>query len=111
MLYDHAGVAPAYLGDTGGTEEQSVVVPTSSSRPTYWIYHEVWRLLTRPARAARWRTIRQGKDAIFDWRDPLPFLMVHHAQIPWLLLQNLRRRGAWVRVDFNIGKLVEPAGD
>ena len=37
--------------------------------------------------------------------------MVHHVQIPWLLLQNLRRRGAWLRIDFNIGKLVEPAGD
>ncbi len=108
MLYDHAGVAPAYLGD--GVQEQ-VVVPTPTSRPTYWIYHELWRLLTGPARAARWRTIRAGKDAIFDWHDPRPFLMVHHVQIPWLLLQNLRRRGAWVRVDFNIGKLVEPAGD
>ena len=108
MLYDHTGVAPAYLGDG---DDQRVVVPTSASRPTYWIYHEAWRLLTGPAKVSRWRTILAGKDAIFDWRDPLPFLMVHHVQIPWLLVQNLLRRGAWVRVDFNIGKLVEPAGD
>ena len=54
--------------------------------------------------------ILRGTDAIFDWDDPLPFLMVHHLQIPWLLLRNLRRRPDWIRIDFNIGKLVEPAG-
>ena len=37
--------------------------------------------------------------------------MVHHAQIPSLLLDNLRRGAPWLRIDFNIGKLVEPAGD
>jgi hypothetical protein len=57
------------------------------------------------------RTIARGKDAIFDWNDPLPFLMVHHAHIPWLLIQNLLHGKDWVRIDFNIGKLVEPAGD
>ncbi len=107
MLYDHDGLAPAYLDDTG----VGVVVPTRTSRPTYWIYHELWRLLTGPEKAARLRTILAGKDAIFDVADPLPFFMEHHVQIPWLLLENLRRGGSWIRVDFNIGKLVEPAGD
>ena len=37
--------------------------------------------------------------------------MVHHLQIPWLLLRNLVQRKGWIRIDFNIGKLVEPAGD
>ena len=60
---------------------------------------------------ARLRTIARGKDAIFDWADPLPFLMVHHAQIPSLLLDNLRHGRGWLRIDFNIGKLVEAAGD
>ena len=57
------------------------------------------------ARSAR------GTDAIFDRADPLPFFVEHHVQIPWLLLQNLRRGGSWIRVDFNIGKLVEAGGD
>jgi hypothetical protein len=59
----------------------------------------------------RLQIITRGKDAIFDWSDPLPFLMVHHAQIPWLLLENLRHLKGWIRIDFNIGKLVELAGD
>jgi hypothetical protein len=107
LFHDHPGLADAYLED-GGPE----IRPLPSSRPTYWLYHELWRLLARPATVReRWRTIRRGKEAIFDWSDPLPFLVVHHAQIPWLLLGNLVRGRPWIRVDFNIGKLVEPAGD
>lgn len=107
MFYDHPDVAKAYL-----EADVPVVRPRESSRPTYWLYHEVWRLMTRPGDLAqRWSVISRGKDAIFDWSDPLPFLMVHHAQIPWLLMDNLRHRKSWIRVDFNIGKLVEPAGD
>ena len=94
MFYDHPGLAAAYL-DPGAP----AVKPTAASRPTYWIY--------RQPRAP----VRPGKDAIFDWNDPMPFLMVHHLQIPWLLAGNLIRGKDWIRIDFNIGKLVEPAGD
>ena len=107
MFYDHPGVAPAYL-------ERSVekIEPRPASRPTYWLYHELWRLLTHPSTfRARWQTVSSGKEAIFDWSDPLPFLMVHHAQIPWLLMGNLVHGRPWTRVDFNIGKLIEPGGD
>ena len=107
MFYDHPGLARAYLED-----DVPVIEPAPGSRPTYWIYHEVWRLITEPGqRLSRLRVILRGKDAIFDWADPLPFLLVHHLQIPWLLAGNLLRRKDWIRIDFNIGKLVEPAGD
>jgi predicted ATP-grasp superfamily ATP-dependent carboligase len=110
MFYNHPGVAEAYLAP--GT---TMIQPLPSSRPTYWLYHEIWRLathLTQPAIVwQRLKIIAQGKDAIFDWADPLPFLLVHHLQIPWLLLQNLRQGKGWVRIDFNIGKLVERGGD
>jgi carbamoylphosphate synthase large subunit len=106
MLRDHDGVAAAYLDEVA----DPVLEPAPGSRPTYWIYHELWRLLTRPSRA-RWRTITSGTDAIFDPTDPLPYLLVHHLQIPSLLLSSLCRGGSWIRVDFNIGKLVAPGGD
>ena len=106
MFYNHPDVARAYL-----ESDFPVIQPLKSSRPTYWIYHEIWRLVTQPTKIAyRLKVILRGKDAIFDWSDPLPFLMVHHAQIPWLLIENLRKRNGWIRIDFNIGKLVEPAG-
>jgi hypothetical protein len=107
MFYNHPDVARAYL-----ESDFSLIQPLESSRPTYWIYHEIWRLVTQPTQIGqRLKIIASGKDAIFDWADPLPFLMVHHAQIPWLLLENLRQLKGWMRIDFNIGKLVEPAGD
>lgn len=107
MFYDHPDVARAYLDD-----EFPMIKPLATSRPTYWIYHELWRLVTQPKNIRfRLAIIRRGKDAIFDWNDPLPFLMVHHAQLPWLLLNNLLHLRYWLRIDFNIGKLVEPAGD
>jgi hypothetical protein len=37
--------------------------------------------------------------------------MVHHLQISALLIDNLRRRRGWTKIDFNIGKLVEVGGD
>lgn len=107
MFYNHPDVARAYL-----ESDFPVIQPLKSSRPTYWIYHEIWRLVTQPTKISkRFKVILRGKDAIFDWSDPLPFLMIHHAQIPWLLIENLRKRNGWIRIDFNIGKLDEPAGD
>ncbi|MFI5509073.1 ATP-grasp domain-containing protein [Mycobacterium sp. NPDC051804] len=106
MFYDHPAVAEAYLQDG-----HALITPTPASRPTYWLYHEVWRLLTEPNRRARLRTILRGTDAILTRWDPLPFFAVHHVQMPSLLWQNLRRRHSWTRMDFNIGKLVETGGD
>ncbi|KAM3095235.1 hypothetical protein ACKFKF_25505 [Phormidesmis sp. 146-12] len=119
MFYNHRDVADAYLTDKPFPKP---LQPLPTSKPTYWIYHEVWRLNeVRSLRDTRkgslsdlqhwWQTIRQGKDAIFEPDDPLPFLMVHHWQIPLLLLDNLRRTAGWIRIDFNIGKLVELGGD
>ena len=105
LFHDHPDVARAYLEDG-----VPAVRPRPGARPTYWLYHELWRLLTAPAKRRTLRTILCGKDAIFAWSDPLPFLMVHHVQIPLLLLASLRTGKPWVRIDFNIGKLVEPAG-
>ncbi len=107
MFYDHPGLASAYLDADGPS-----IRPLPGSRPTYWLYQELWRLVRHPSTARdRVRIVVHGKEAIFDWTDPLPFLLVHHLQIPGLLLHNLRHLKDWIRVDVNIGKLVEPAGD
>ena len=107
MFADHPGLAEAYLGHL-----DEPLVPLPGSRPTYWAYHEAWRLLRHPGSwRERWRVVRAGTDAVFDWSDPLPFLVLHHVQIPLLLWRSLLQGKDWIRVDFNIGKLVEPAGD
>jgi predicted ATP-grasp superfamily ATP-dependent carboligase len=112
MFYNHPDVAKAYL-ETEALD--STVEPLASSRPTYWIYHEIWRLVTHlwsPMQTwQRLQIIATGKDAIFEWSDPLPFFMVHNWHIPLLLIGNLRNPKPWIRIDFNIGKLVEVGGD
>ena len=112
MFYNHPDVAKAYL-ELAALDQTAQ--PLATSRPTYWTYHEIWRLVTHlyslKLTQQRLKIIWQGKDAIFDWQDPLPFLMVHHWQIPLLLLGNLRNPKEWIRIDFNIGKLVEIGGD
>jgi hypothetical protein len=106
LFHNHPELASAYLEDG-----HPAVAPLVGARPTYWIYHEIWRLLTQRGRRARLTGIVRGTDAIFTWWDPLPYLMVHHLQIPALLIGNLLRRRGWVKIDLNIGKLVEAGGD
>lgn len=106
-LFDgHPDLAAAYLDD-----DHPMIVPEPDAVPTYWIYHELWRLLTEPGRRRRLRVIRRGHDAIYTAWDPVPYLLVHHLQIPVLLVKSLWKRKDWSRIDFNIGKLVEPGGD
>jgi hypothetical protein len=106
MFYNHPGVADAYLNPPSSKPIQ----PLATSKSTYWLYHELWRLteVRSLQRLKHWiQTIFHGKDAIFEVDDPLPFLMVHHWQIPLLLLGNLRKLQSWIRIDFNIGELIE----
>lgn len=112
-FHDHPGVADAYLKDTENATENPIF-PLPDSQPTYWTYHELWRLtkIRSFEQLKAWmKRMLEGTDGIFQTRDPLPFLMVHHWQIPILLLQNLQKMKGWVRIDFNIGKLVELDGD
>ena len=112
MFHDHPGVAKAYLRDA--KENETPIKPLPNSRPTYWTYHELWRLLNVRSLAelkAWWNKVTEGTDAVLSPVDPLPFLMLHNWQIPLLLLDNLRRLKGWVKIDFNIGKLVELGGD
>lgn len=110
-FYESDKVAAAYLANSSN----STLTPSSSSRATYWLYHELWRLVTsvlNPTRfSQRLKIILRGKEAVFDWDDPLPFFLLHHFQIPMLLLKDLRLRRGFVRIDFNIGKLVQLGGD
>ena len=113
MFYNHPGLASAYLNDRSQNLE-SPIVPLPGSKPTYWLYHELWRLTEIKSWSGlqAWtQRILKGKDAIFQMNDPLPFLAVPHWQITLLLLKSLGQFKDWVRIDFNIGKLVEPSGD
>jgi predicted ATP-grasp superfamily ATP-dependent carboligase len=110
-FYNHPAVADAYLNKN---PQLQTFQPLPTSKPTYWTYHEIWRLtgIRSWEQFVTWvRNFWRGTDAIYELTDPLPFLMVHHWQIPLLILKNLQQLKGWIRIDFNIGKLVEPGGD
>ena len=99
------------LGDADISEP---IMPSESALETYWLYHELGNLVTDFSIRKFidiFKLFVNGKEALLDGKDPLPFLMVNHWQIPSLLLQAVRENRPWVRIDFNIGKLVEPGGD
>ena len=52
----------------------------------------------------------RGRDAVLRGDDPWPFLLLHHLQVPSLLARSLAAGRDWVKVDFNIGKIVEVGG-
>lgn len=111
MFHDHPDLASAYLEDNHYSEP---IAPLSRSKPTYWLYHELWRLTEVHSfqdLKKWWYKISRGTDGIFREDDPLPFLFVHHWQIPLLLLSNLKSLQDWIRIDFNIGKIVKLGGD
>jgi hypothetical protein len=116
LFYNHPDVADAYLNPEPPAEP---LHPLPDAKPTYWFYHELWRLneVLFPGKGTVKQPIKQlqtwlsritgGTDALFRVNDPLPFLMVHHWQIPLLILENLRQLRGWIRIDFNIGELIE----
>ena len=111
LFHDQEKLPSAYLEDH---DQDYPILPLPHSKPTYWLYHELWRL--NEIRSFQdlkqwWQIIAQGTDGIFRADDPFPFLFVHHWQIPLLLLRNLATFKDWVRIDFNIGKIVKLGGD
>jgi hypothetical protein len=88
MFYNHPGVADAYLNNAK-SDRDTAIQPLPESKPTYWLDHELWLLTSVRSifqLQAWFDKIDRGKDAIFSFDDPLPFLTVHHWQIPLLLI-------------------------
>ena len=50
-------------------------------------------------------------DADLCLKDPVPFFMKLHFQLPILLLQNIWKKRPWKKLDFCIGKVVELNGE
>ena len=113
-FYNSCCAAKSYISNEKPGESNILCLPDPEAKETYWFYHELWELFKSRSFVEirdRIKLIFFGKEAILDSRDPLPFMMVYHWQIPSLLIQAIKSRATWVRIDFNIGKLVEVNGD
>jgi len=107
-------LSDAYLSNP---PRPDTLLPPAAARPTYWIAHEIWRLGGALVGQGDRRvgsimaTLLGGRDAVFQWRDPIPFFALHHVHIPSLILRAMRTGQGWMKIDFNIGKLVQRGGD
>ncbi len=114
-FYNTTRLAESYLAEKHSKDETSTfVVPEPNAKPTYWLAHELHRIvkpLPGETSLHALKRIRDGKEAVYESWDPKPFLMLHYVHIPYLLLDALRRGSKWKRIDFNIGKIVEVGGD
>lgn len=115
-FYNSDHVSTAYLPpETAENDKaQKICTPERDARETFWLYYELYLLISsRSIREIRkqFSLLFQGKEAVLDPFDVKPFLMVNHWQIPALLASAILSGKPWVRIDFNIGKLVEAGGD
>lgn len=104
-FYNSPDLADAYLGPAPA----ATVRPRPDAKPVYWLGAELGRLrlVRRPDHFVTWiRHLVHGKEAVFDWRDPIPFLMHYHLQFPVILLRSIRDRRRWSRVNWATGKLL-----
>ena len=98
--------------------------PPNNSKPVFWFYNELFKAVLGSVfnyrKAHENNTeglskfislIFKGRDSDFDVDDPLPFLMRNHCQLPYLLLDTLKKDTPWLKLDFCIGKVVELNGD
>ncbi len=96
------------------SSKDKTYLPNAESGHTYWLYHELYRMLTCgdfKRLSFLIKRVWTGKEAVFQWNDPWPFWFNNHINIPYQLIENLLNQVSWTRIDFNIGKLVIPDGD
>jgi len=94
------------------------VEPLASVVETYWLFSEVWALVTTSTLLSflghakkLLHTLLHKKDAYFDAADPLPFLAHLYVHLPMLLIRNVHTGNKWAKIDPCIGKMTEENGD
>jgi hypothetical protein len=89
-FYNHPNIADAYFRSDLSTP----LIPLPTARETYWITHELWRIFRNIGSIKKsFQSLKKiffGKEAIWSWDDPLPFLLHYHVHLVYLLLDNLR---------------------
>jgi len=70
-----------------------------------WMYNELGKILHGANILTVLKTLMYGRDAVWDWADPLPFFLLPHLQIPSLLMQSMKNNENWEIVNYCLGQL------
>ena len=86
---------------------ESALTPASSETEVYWLFNELGDLVTKQKGIIDFmNTLIYGKDAVWMWEDPLPFLVLHYVQMPILLLKTIFNGTIWNKVNFCLGQVL-----
>jgi hypothetical protein len=107
-FYNHPNMVDAFFPN----ESLSLISPLITAREIYWFPNELWRII-RNIRSIKnlnesLKRIFYGKEAIWSWNDPFPFLLHYHIHLFYLLLENLFSKHIrfFNKIDCSIGKLI-----
>eukprot|EP00747_Dinoflagellata_sp_TGD_P100970 gnl/TRDRNA2_/TRDRNA2_168203_c0_seq2.p1 gnl/TRDRNA2_/TRDRNA2_168203_c0~~gnl/TRDRNA2_/TRDRNA2_168203_c0_seq2.p1 ORF type:complete len:213 (+),score=31.21 gnl/TRDRNA2_/TRDRNA2_168203_c0_seq2:160-798(+) len=99
--------AYSYKGADGMTKKPQFANPVRV-RHTWWLYHKI----ADAFQAASFNDfchicweLHEGRDAIWDPSDPVPFVLLPHLQMVMLLIESIRHRKAFAVFDLAVGKL------
>jgi len=101
----------ASLGKAVAGHEEPIrpIMPEEKFSYAFWFYQELWEglsNLTNPtALLSRIRKVFRGKEAVFDFSDPLPFLALNHLHLPLLVFTRLIRSRELPPIDFPSGSI------
>lgn len=80
--------------------------PSVSSTHVYWLYNEIAKVgLFQQGLGEFISILWNGKDALLDVSDPLPFFMLNHCQVPVMLLQAIISGKRWAITNYCLGQL------
>lgn len=88
-------------------EQASEPLTLTNYTEVYWFFQEVEKVLTRETSLDRFLDlIQNGKDAVWQVDDPLPFFILNFVQIPLLLIVATLKGNAWSKVNFCLGQVL-----
>ena len=86
----HLGINP---NKTNSAAVYKAKLKEPSVKQLYWLMNELWVMLSNlhnfQVLKKRLTIIRRGKEAVFEFNDPLPFLFLCFAQTPAIIIKNM----------------------
>ena len=82
-----------------------IATPDPSQKHIYWAYNELAKLFHGENPVTVLSTLLQGRDAVWDMEDPLPFFLLPHLQITSLLWDAFISGDNWSIVNYCLGQL------
>jgi len=93
------------MEDNNNEIDEAIAIPDPDQKHIFWFHNELGKLLGGTSLSEVLSTLYNGRDAIWDITDILPFYLMPHLQIPSLLWDKIVSGGDWEIVNYCLGQL------